>query len=175
MTDDINSIMKEVEEIEKEFISSVKVSQEKIKKVLEKLSSSIKNNAKEITKNLVNEKKIMDTVASFVGKVEQVSEVVKAVREIASNYLKAKKVPEEEAKKWLSKLEKENFANSKEVAQYFQKMVSEINQKVDADASKIQNGDKNISIILIIIGLISVLVIGGLVILKKRLNKKFKK
>ena len=172
--DDINSIMEEAEKIEREFISNVKVSQKKIEEIIEKLSNSFKSNAKN-KKNLVNQKKIMGIVASFVEKIEEVSKAIRIVREIVTkNYLKSNEVNEEKVKKWLSELEKKNFKNSREVAQHFQNMVNEINQGASAN-TRIQNGDKNIITILTIAGLISVLAIGGLVILKKRLNKKLKK
>jgi len=64
--------------------------------------------------------------------------------------------------------------NSQEVAQYFSKMVNEINQKVRTDTGQ-RPKNRNIDSIYIIIGLISILVIGGLVLLKKRPNKKSKK
>jgi len=53
-------------------------------------------------------------------------------------------------------------------------MVNEINQKVRTDTGQ-RPKNRNIDSIYIIIGLISILVIGGLVLLKKRPNKKSKK
>src|SRR6185312_2369136 len=118
MKDDINSIMKEVEEVEKEFVSNVKTSQEKIKKILEKLSQSIINNAKKDEKDLVNEKKVMEAIFSFVEKVEELEEAIEVAKTVGINYLKGKNLPEEEVKKWIYELEKRNFKNSREVSQY---------------------------------------------------------
>jgi len=146
--DDIDSLVKEVEGFE----SNLKDLQEKIKKSLQKLAEKITAFPKN-KKYLIDEKKVTNSIVELLKKVEKVEEAVNFSKKVISAYLEGKNLSEKEIKSWLSKLEKENFVNSQEVAQYFSKMVNEISQKVGTDTGQ-RPKNRNIDGIYIIIGLI---------------------
>src|SRR6185369_13582015 len=151
--------MKEVGKIEKEFNSSIKASQEKIKKIIKKLSKSFVNNAKKNEKDLVNEKKVMDLISRLVEKIEEVKEAVGIAKEAARNYSKGKNLSEEEVKKWISELEERDFKNSREVSRYLKETL--ISEKVDVN-SKRNSGNK----IFVVVGIVFILILGSTIIIK---------
>jgi superfamily II DNA/RNA helicase len=99
MKHDVDSIMKEVEKIEEEFVSSAKTSQRKINKIISKLSKSIVNNAKKVEKDLTNEKKVIDSITSLVEKIEEVEKAIEIAKEVINDYSEGKNLSKEEQKK----------------------------------------------------------------------------
>jgi hypothetical protein len=160
--------MKEVEKFEHD----TKNFQKKIKKSLQKLANKITGSPKD-KKDLNDEKIVMDSIIKTLEKVEELGESISICKEVSRNYLKGKNLTEAEIEKWISNLEKANLRSGREVSLYMKKMINEFNNSSVSES----NSQKNDSItgVLVVVGVISVAIVAGVALVRKRLNRKIKK